>query len=440
MSIMFFIIIWYSYSIIFLFLLFPLNIFSMNIKTTCDQLKLPRECQCQFNRQFTIDSFNETRLRCRQLTEITTDYYWSRIPYDRLIFETLNDNLTLHRFVFADIIVRNLRFHMPNLFVQDHIFDHALIGQLLISNLDTYGRIDFQSNSQIFYDAKITNLHFKSIDFQNPISEWIFSNAKIYIFLIEASKFYGFINRNLQKTPKIVTKMKYDDFLEYDSFLPMNRTKFQSIDESYSMESEQTVIMNITSINYPIYITIYMIISSINRTNLTENYFPNNFDYHQLEEIELSFNEISCLNANVFRHLKHFKGRLILRNNQIRYLDLNAFDHLFSLKNLSLAKNFIQNLSSRHFQDLKQLIELDLSFNQLYQLENNTFEYLFNLEKLYLNYNPLEFIHPDTFSNLTKLKQIHFQGVQFLHFNDQQYFQWIWNLASLHVTQLLKTE
>ena len=367
-----------SYSIIFLFLLFPWNIFSMSIKTTCDLFKFPRECQCQFNRQFT---FNETRLRCRQLTDIKNDYYWSKIPYDRIIFETLNDNITLHRFVFVDMTVRTLRFHAPNLFIQDHTFDHAYIGQLSISNPDTFGRIDFQSNSQIFYDATITNLYFKSIDFQAPISEWIFSNAKIYTFLIEASKFYGFINTNQQTTPKIMTKLKYDDFLEYDYSSSSNRTKLQTIDESSSMEPEQTVIMNITSENYPMYITIYTIVSSINTTNLTENYFPNNFDYQQLEEIELSFNDISSLNANVFQHLKRFQGRLILRNNQIQYIDLTAFDHLLLLKNLSLAKNLIENLSSRHFQDLKRLVELDLSSNQLSQLDNNTFEYLSNLEK-----------------------------------------------------------
>ncbi len=104
-----------------IFLLFPLNLFSMNLKTTCDLFKFPRECHCQPIRYISINSFNETRLRCRQLTDITTNSHWSKIRYDRLIFETSNDNLTLHSFAFANIIVRTLRFYIENLFLQDHI-------------------------------------------------------------------------------------------------------------------------------------------------------------------------------------------------------------------------------------------------------------------------------------------------------------------------------
>jgi hypothetical protein len=405
----------------------------MNLKSACDLLKFPRECHCQQTSDIPI---NETRLRCRQLTEITSDYHWSKISYDRLIFETSNDNLTLHSFVFSNIIIRRLRFHIQNIFFHDHLFDNAHIGQLAILNYETYGKVNFELSQQIFYGSIITNLYFKTIDFQYEISEYIFSNAKIYLFLIQSSKFYGFINKKVENITKIQTKLKYEDFLEYEISIP----KLQLNDENSTIESNQTIIMNITSINYPIYIKIYTIISSINTTNLTENYFPNNLEYSQLDEIELRYNQITSLNAHVFRHLKEFKGRLILKSNQIEYIDFNAFDNLFLLKNLSLTKNLIQNLTSEHFKDLKQLYELDLSYNQISQLENNTFEYLQNLHILYLNNNPLEFIHADTFSNLTHLKQIHFQGIQFIHLIDQGYFQWIWNLASLHIVHLIKNE
>jgi len=397
----------------------------MNIKTTCDLLKFPRECHCQQSYHIPI---NETRIRCRQLTELTTNYHWSKISYDRLIFEISNDNLTLHNYVFNNIIVRTIRFNIHNIFFQDHIFNNAHIGQLFITNFDTYGKINFQLNSQIFSGTTITNLYFKTIDFQNSISELIFSNAKIYLFLIQSSKFYGFNNKKFENISKNLTKkIKYENFLEYELSIPINSKE----------ESEQTIIMNITSINYPIYIRIYTIISSINIKNLTENYFPNNLDYNQLEEIELSFNEINSLDANVFYYLKDFKGRLILKNNQIKYLNIYSLDNLFLLKNLSLTKNFIQNLSSRHFYDLKQLYQLDLSFNQINQLHNNTFQYLENLHILYLNNNPLEFIHPETFFNLNKLKQIYLQGI---HLINQLDFQWIWNLANLNVIHLIKNE
>jgi Leucine-rich repeat (LRR) protein len=260
-----------------------------------------------------------------------------------------------------------------------------------------------------------------------------------------SSKFHGFTNQNPEIISQNSLKIKHDQFLDYDYTLPSNPKQLQNQtvepnDDNSSLESDQTVTIDITLLNSQVYIKIYQIISSINTTNLTANYFPNNFKYNQLEEIELSFNHITYLNAHTFRYLKQFQGKLILSNNQIKYLDPYSLADLSLIKNLSLAKNFIQNLTSKHFQELNQLEELNLSYNQIYQLNNNTFEYLTNLQILYLNFNPIEFIHADTFLNLTQLKQIHFQGVQFTHSIDQVYFQWIWNLASLHVIHLLKTE
>lgn len=418
---------------ILLLLLFPLNILSINSKSTCDSLIYPRECQCQYNRQISI---NETRLRCRQLNEITQNYHWSQTSYDRLIFETLNDNLTLNEFVFNNLIVRTLRFQINNLILHDHSLSNTYIGQLTIFNTDTYGKILFNSNQEIFSGSTITNLDLKFIDFQTIISENIFSNAKIYLFLIQFSKFYGFTNKHFLS--KNLTKIKYEQFLEYDFFHPPIKRQFN--DDSSSFETEQIILMNITSIYLPIYVKIYRIYSSINTTNLTKNFFPINFDLKQLEEIDLNFNRIDYLNSNVFENLKEFQGNLLLNNNQIKGIHLQTFDNLFLLKNLSLKNNFLKNLTSRYFQDLKQLTELDLSSNHISQLDENTFEYLENLQNLYLNLNPLEYIHPDTFSNLTNLKQISLQGIQFIHLIDQGYFHWIWNLANLHFVHLLKNE
>ena len=336
-----------------------------------------------------------------------------------------------------------MRFNVQNLYLHDHAFDNAYIGQLVLTYQDTsYGQINFELNSQIFYNTVITNLHFKLINFQNPISELIFSNAKIHTLIIQSSKFYGFINQNLENISQMISKIKYDQFLDYDLVSPQVQDQlYEPNDESPSTEPENTTTRDIQPLNSsPVYIKIYRIISSIITTNLTENYFPNNFEYNELEEIELSSNQINSLNAHTFRYLKQFQGQLNLSNNQIKYLDPYSLTHLSLIKNLSLARNLIKDLTSQHFQELNQLNQLDLSFNQIYELNNNTFEYLVNLQILYLNYNPLEIIRADAFFNLTQLKQIHFQGVQFIHTIDQQYFQWIWNLASLHVIHLLKTE
>jgi len=401
------------------------------------------------------------------MTKLTTDYRWSIVPYDRLAFETPNDNLTLNRFVFADIRARTIRFDVQNLFLNDHAFDNAYIGQLAISHTDNYGTINFEYNGQIFYGTTITNIFIKSINFQKPISEIIFSNAKIYTFVIQSSKFYGFTNNklNLNSIDEMTIKTEYqhDNFLEYDLMLTtsssyqtssqtsplkirrkkkkkISRQIFDASDENSVPLPDETVTINITSTNLPAFITIYTILSSINTTNLTENYFPNNLEYSQTDEIELSYNYIYSLDAHAFRHLQFFEGRLILTYNHIHFLSPYAFADLYSLNNLSLANNNIQNLSREHFQNLNQLHELDLSYNSLEQLNNQTFQSLSNLHVLRLNNNPLKLLDSNVFTNLNHLQEINLQGVNLRNLINPQYSHWIWNLASLHVNYLLNTK
>ena len=458
-----------SRSIYLLVLFFP-STFALteNFQTACELLKLPRDCHCQRTRGVPIASLNETRLRCRQLTEITTNHRWSIVPYDRLAFETPNDNLTLYPFAFADIRARTLRFDVQNLFLTDHTLDNAYIGQLAIAHTNGYGTINFEVNGQIFYGTTITNIFLKSIDFRQRISEIIFSNARVYSFIIQSSKFYGFTNKKLTIAEQDETTPKddsgHDNFLEYDfmlttsssypisssppSPLKIRRRKkkklprhvFEMSDESSSRIPEQTIKINITASNLPASISIYTILASINTNLFTEHYLPNNIDYSQTDEIELSYNTIHAIGAHAFRHLQFFEGRLILRHNQIQSIDPLAFADLHSLNNLSLANNRIQQLTKEHFQNLNQLSELDLSGNQIQQLKGRVFQSLTNLTVLRLNKNPLKYIDGDLFTSLAQLKEIHLQGVDLLDLIGEQSSAWIWNLANLHAKNLRRTK
>jgi len=261
----------------------------------------------------------------------------------------------------------------------------------------------------------------------------------------------------------IKTEYQHDNFLEYDLMLTtsssyqtssqtsplkirrkkkkkISRQIFEASDENSVPLPDETVTINITSTNLPAFITIYTILSSINTTNLTENYFPNNLEYSQTDEIELSYNYIYSLDAHAFRHLQFFEGRLILTYNHIHFLSPYAFADLYSLNNLSLANNYIQNLSREHFQNLNQLHELDLSYNSLEQLNNQTFQSLGNLHVLRLNNNPLKLLDSNVFTNLNHLQEINLQGVNLRNLINPQYSHWIWNLASLHVNYLLNTK
>ncbi|CAF3525468.1 unnamed protein product [Rotaria socialis] len=457
-----------GYSVLLIIFLLPSNIYVLaNFKTACELLKLPRECHCQRTRGVPLSSLNETRLRCRQFTKITNEYNWPIVQYDRLAFETPNDNLILDRFAFSDIRARTLRFNVRHLFLNDHAFYNAYIGQLAISCTDDYGTINLESNGQALYGATITNILVKSIDLQIQISELFFSNSVIYTLLIESSKFYGFTNKKFitrqQYETNSTNENQYETFLEYDSILTPNssyQTSSQSSplkirrirnskrgrrqisdinDEKFSLLEYTTAPINITSTPLLASVRIYTILSSINTTNLTENYFPNNFNYNQTDEITLSYNYINTIDPYAFRHLQFFEGRLILTYNHIQYLSPYAFNYLYSLNNLSLANNLIQNVSSMHFEHLNKLYELDLGFNQINQLYNNTFQYLPNLHVLRLNNNPLKFIHSNVFTSLTHLKEINLQGVQLMQLIDPQNFHWLWNLASLNVNYLSNT-
>ena len=458
-----------SRSIYLLVLFFP-NLIAMpeNFQTACELLKLPRDCHCQRTRGVPISSLNETRLRCRQLTEITTNHRWSIVPYDRLAFETPNDNLTLYPFAFADIRARTVRFDVQNLFLTDHTLDNAYIGQLAIAHTDGYGRINFEVNGQIFYGTTITNIFLKAVDFQQRISEIIFSNARVYSFIIQSSKFYGFTNRKFtiaeQNETTLKNDVEHDNFLEYDfmlttsssyaissspsSPLKIRRKKkkklprhvFETSDESSSRIPEQTIKINITAVNLPAFFNIYTILASINTSLLTEHYFPNNIDYSQTDEIELSYNFIHSIGAHAFRHLQFFEGRLILRHNQIQRIDPFAFADLHSVNNLSLANNRIQQLTKELFEHFNHLAELDLSGNQIQQLNGPVFQSLTNLNVLKLNKNPLKHIDGDLFTDLTQLKEIHLQGVDLFGSIGEQSLAWIWSLANVHAKHLLRTK
>ena len=368
-------------SYLIILILFPLKIFSLN----CDSIKFPRECHCQRSRQLTHEYPDKIRLKCRQINFLKKNFSSTNISFDRLIFETTNDNLTLTNSILANLNTRILRFHVENLFLQKTIFKNATIGQLLITNDNAYAGINFDNSNSSFSHSIIDKLELKSIDFQNPIVESIFSNSIIQTLTIQSSKFYGFHHSNSSK---------------------------------FSLK-------------------IFSIISSLNLTNLADNYLPQNLEQSQFEQINFLDNQISHLNAFVFHSFERFTGKLNLENNRILSIDSNAFRRLFSIKILSLKKNLFKQIPKKLFIDCQQLTNLDLSFNQLNSFEKNLFDNLEQLEILILNHNPIEFIHSETFLNLKQLKQIHFEHV---HILQQDSISWLWNLANSNVIHLLKTE
>ncbi|CAF0901263.1 unnamed protein product [Didymodactylos carnosus] len=457
-------------------------------KNACELTSLPKECQCQklrnsmFIQENDNDKLNETRMKCKTLTNVTSNYRWSIVQYDRLSFDS--DNLTLHSYTFNNLKVRSLRFNTQYLRISDHVFTNAVIGQLAFSRFNTYGQIIF-SNSTSFRGSTTTNIYFKQIDFIQRIPETCFAGAKFQILLIQSSKFYGFIN-NLQRqhylsttttttkstTPSLTTKginpslsddeqqMMFNTTIADISYIPninsseIKQVKINSkrdllgndiIDENVNINNiiplpEKTVIINITVLDLQLTLDVYRIIQSIH-SSLTFEYFPTNIDYKYTTEIELQNNNITELKDNCFKHLYYFHGRLTLINNRIKIIGQQTFADLLLLRNLSLAKNLIDfniNNDISYFLNLSNLFELDLSYNNIHILNNNTFNGLKHLHILRLSYNPLKYIEIKTFSHLILLKEISLEGIQFVDLIKKN-FLWIYNLASVHVINLLNT-
>lgn len=90
-----------------------------------------------------------------------------------------------------------------------------------------------------------------------------------------------------------------------------------------------------------------------------------------IKKLDLSFNRLSRLDANVFLRYQYLE-HLMFDNNVIRVLHKTAFIGLSLLKYLSLSNNYL-NVSDSYpsgvFRSLKKLLILDISRNM------NTLEY-----------------------------------------------------------------
>jgi hypothetical protein len=381
--------------------------YALSWTTSCDQLKLPTECHCQPKRYVNTSHIgnDRTRLRCRSLTELTSNDRWPAIAYERLTFDTPHDYLIVHRRTFAGLNARTLRFNVEHLVLHENPFHRASIGELFISHQDSYGSIKFDSNRVIFYQTTITSLVFQSIDFRLSMSESIFFQTRIYAFQIQSSIFVGFARWNSSQMS-----------IESDEALAMSDT----------FDNRQTLSM-----------TIYSIISSINTSHLTDEYLPQHVDYSGTDEIRLTNNHIRTVDEHAFRYCKNFRGRLILTHNHIEYLHDESFNDLNALTYLSLANNILEDLSWPYFQYFKHLIELDLSNNRIQRIHNGTFQSLIHLRILRLNFNPLKSLDSNVFASLTNLKEIYFHRGQVHQIDQHNSIDWLWNLAFIHVRSTL---
>ncbi|CAG9860489.1 unnamed protein product [Phyllotreta striolata] len=83
-----------------------------------------------------------------------------------------------------------------------------------------------------------------------------------------------------------------------------------------------------------------------------------------LQKLDLSRNELTELKAGQFNEVPNLK-KLDLSQNNIKYIDLLAFDHLYHLEKLKLNRNQIGAIMTGTFVPLENIKQLDISMNPL---------------------------------------------------------------------------
>ncbi|CAG2188442.1 unnamed protein product [Mytilus edulis] len=155
-----------------------------------------------------------------------------------------------------------------------------------------------------------------------------------------------------------------------------------------------------------------------------------------IKKLDLSFNRLSRLDANVFLRYQYLE-HLMLDNNVIRVLHKTAFIGLSLLKYLSLSNNYL-NVSDSYpsgvFRSLKTLLILDISRNMNTSEHNpyripvgelcnlremsidlvlnatfgQQFKNLHNLQKLRFDYCHVKILYNETFSDMPgNIKEFH---------------------------------
>ncbi len=97
--------------------------------------------------------------------------------------------------------------------------------------------------------------------------------------------------------------------------------------------------------------------------------------FNKIVELELSFNEISELEADTFDDLKKLE-KLDLGTNKLKELHPDVFKELHNLRLLKLTVNQLETLPGGIFRNNKQIHYLDLSFNKLKKLHPDLFKEL----------------------------------------------------------------
>lgn len=122
----------------------------------------------------------------------------------------------------------------------------------------------------------------------------------------------------------------------------------------------------------------------------------------ELTEINLKSNGIRHIDSNTFKGLSRLEI-LDLSRNEITNLNVNLFESLSSLKELRLYRNKLKRIDGNTFKNLSSLQRLSLSNNEIEEIDTNAFECVSSLRVLRLNGNRLKQIERKYFETFKSI-------------------------------------
>ncbi|KAL7032764.1 hypothetical protein ACKWTF_007392 [Chironomus riparius] len=227
-----------------------------------------------------------------------------------------------------------------------------------------------------------------------------------------------------------------DLLLDLDSLstLRLQENNLQRVDNQLFLKLRSLKILDV-SINHlsnalplELFQSIYHI-KVINFSNNKLNKFPLLLEQSELEELDISKNEICAIDNKDLFELKKLKT-LRLSENSLAEISDDAFVNLVFLQHLYLKKNFIIHISESLFKSLKNLLILDLAANKIQSMHPFAFHSLRKVTELHLSQNSLNHIPKNLFRSMKGLKRLMLfsNNFKYLHSNS---FEGLSSLSSL---------
>ncbi len=148
--------------------------------------------------------------------------------------------------------------------------------------------------------------------------------------------------------------------------------------------------------------------------------------------LDLRGKQISSLPRGLFQNLQNLE-ELNLSENQILSFNKEDFDDLKNLKKLDLSRNQIDHLAEGGPKALANLTELDLSTNQIRSLGKEFISMLKKLETLNLSNNKIRDLPKDKFENPLQLLNLNLSGNSIRSF-DEEFLTALVNLKELKLS------